>query len=129
MHTNLEVSLPAAPASVREARDTVAEVAANAGASSQSIEDIRLCVSEAVANVVRHAYQRREGDVSMTVERSGSELTVIVRDDGVGLDAFRRDGDLGYGLRIINELTVRCSITSAPPTGTEVRMVFTLAAD
>jgi anti-sigma regulatory factor (Ser/Thr protein kinase) len=128
MQTELEVSLPAAPVSVREARETIAEIAGRAGASARKIEDIRLCVSEAVANVVRHAYVRTEGDLTITVERTGPELTVIVRDDGVGLGAFRQDGDLGYGLRIIDELTTRCSITSAPNVGTEIRMVFALEA-
>ena len=129
MNTQIEVSLPAAPVSVREARDAVAEIAAKAGAPRRVIEDIRLCVSEAVANVVRHAYRRNDGDLTMTVERDASDLLVVVRDDGVGLNGFQRDGDLGYGLRIIEQLAGRCSITSAPNAGTEVRMVFDLDTD
>jgi anti-sigma regulatory factor (Ser/Thr protein kinase) len=125
METQLEVSLPAVPMSVRDARETIGEIAAKAGASERAIEDIRLCVSEAVANVVRHAY-RDQGDVSLTVERENGELTVVVRDDGVGLGGFQREGDLGYGLRIIDELTRRCAISSMPDLGTEVRMVFAL---
>jgi anti-sigma regulatory factor (Ser/Thr protein kinase) len=129
METLPEVSLPAAPASVREARGAIAEIATKAGASPRAIEDIRLCVSEAVANVVRHAYARNDGDLTITVEQGASELTVIVRDDGVGLNAFQRDGDLGYGLRIIEQLAQRYAITSAPNMGTEVRMVFALDPD
>jgi anti-sigma regulatory factor (Ser/Thr protein kinase) len=125
METQLEASLPAVPVSVRDARETVGEIAAKAGASDRAIEDVRLCVSEAVANVVRHAY-REHGDVSIMVEREGEELTVVVRDDGVGLGGFQREGDLGYGLRIIDELTRRCAISSMPDMGTEVRMVFAL---
>ena len=49
-----------------------------------------------------------------------------VRDDGAGMDDFHRDGDLGYGLRIIDELSERCVISSAPGTGTEVRMTFAI---
>jgi hypothetical protein len=47
----------------------------------------------------------------------------------VGLGGFQREGDLGYGLRIIEQLTLRCAITSAPNMGTEVLMVFALDGD
>ena len=63
----------------------------------------------------------------LTVASSDTELMVVVRDDGVGLADFRREGDLGYGLRIIDELAVRSAISSAPNAGTEMRMVFALA--
>jgi anti-sigma regulatory factor (Ser/Thr protein kinase) len=125
MESQLAVSLPAVPVSVREARATIGEIAQKAGASERVVEDVRLCVSEAVANVVRHAY-REEGDLRITVEREGDELTVVVRDEGIGLGGFQREGDLGYGLRIIDELTRRCTLTSVPDIGTEVRMVFAL---
>jgi anti-sigma regulatory factor (Ser/Thr protein kinase) len=124
MHTHLHTSMPAVPLSVREAREHVGEIAVSLGASDVTVEDLRLCVSEAAANVVRHAYGRDEGELDITVERTGDELTVVVRDDGAGLSGFQRDGDLGYGLRIIEQLTRRCAITSAPNMGTEVRMVF-----
>lgn len=134
MQTHLEVALPAVPGSVREARDAVAEIAAKAGAPNGVVENARLCVSEAVANVVRHAYDLDAGDtgakgLSMTVTRDGSELTVVVRDEGVGLTHFKQEGDLGYGLRIIDELTRRFAITSTPNAGTEVLMVFPLESD
>jgi anti-sigma regulatory factor (Ser/Thr protein kinase) len=128
MQTALDLSLPAVPASVREARQAVAEIAAQTGGSTRTIEDVRLCVSEAVANVVRHAYGSEEGALTLSAELATGELTVVVRDEGVGMSGFQREGDLGHGLRIIDELTVRCAITSAPVMGTEVRMVFALDA-
>jgi anti-sigma regulatory factor (Ser/Thr protein kinase) len=126
METQLDFSLPAIPLSVRQSREAVGEVVARLGLSPPVIDDVRLCVSEAVANVVRHAYGRNVGDLGITVERGDSEVTIAVRDDGIGLSQFQREGDLGYGLRIIEQLTQRCAITSAPGVGTEVRMVFGL---
>jgi anti-sigma regulatory factor (Ser/Thr protein kinase) len=129
MQTALDLSLPAVPLSVGEARQAVAEVAAETdGSQPGMVEDVRLCVSEAVANVVRHAYDLGQGDVSITVVHANSELTVIVRDDGVGMSGFQREGELGHGLRIIDQLTRRFAITSAPNLGTELRMVFPLEA-
>jgi anti-sigma regulatory factor (Ser/Thr protein kinase) len=127
MNSHVEVPLPAVPVSVRKAREAVAAIATRLGASPQVVDDARLCVSEAASNVVRHAYRNGRGDLMLTVASSDTELMVVVRDDGVGLADFRREGDLGYGLRIIDELAVRSAISSAPNAGTEMRMVFALA--
>ena len=90
--------------------------------------DIELAVSEATGNVVRHAYRSSDGRVGVTVAREDDELTVVVRDEGVGLSDFVSEGDLGYGLRIIERLTSRHVISSAADRGTEVVMVFGLGS-
>jgi anti-sigma regulatory factor (Ser/Thr protein kinase) len=128
MYGSLEVSLPAVPVSVRRAREAVADVAARLGGSPPVVDAVRLCVSEAVTNIVRHAYLEGNGEIRISVAEADSELTVVVRDDGVGLTPFRQEGDLGYGLRIIERLALRYSITSAPNHGTELQMVFALGA-
>lgn len=127
MLTRLELSLPAVPASIREAREAAARLTSDLGASTLVVENVRLCVSEAVTNVVRHAYRAGRGDIRMLAQHDGGAVVVDVFDDGVGLSAFHRDGDLGHGLRIIAELTDRCSFSSAPQLGTHVEMRFELA--
>lgn len=124
----VELTLRAVPGSVREARDAVADTFADYGAPQHLVEDVRLCVSEAVTNAVLHAYGNDGGDVTVRVERDGDSLTVVVRDEGRGLARFREDGELGYGLRIIERLATHCAITSAPDVGTEMRMAFALGA-
>lgn len=127
--TYLELSLPAVPASVRRARVSVAEAAAELGASERVVEDVRLCVSEAVANVVRHAYGTRRGEVEVAVEREDGELNVVVHDDGRGLRSTRlRRSVGGFGLEIIERLAGRSTITSTLGAGTEVRMTFSLGS-
>lgn len=121
-----EAVFDAVPTSIRRARERVAGVAAGLGAPSDVIDDAKLCVSEATSNAVRHAYADDLGVVRLRIETSGDELSVAVADDGVGLADFKREGELGHGLRIIGELTRRCAITSAPSQGTEVLMVFGL---
>jgi serine/threonine-protein kinase RsbW len=112
----------------------VAEIAASAGASERVVEDVRLCVGEAVTNAVLHAYRDVDLDpsrqvVEVTAERHGGELVVVVSDHGRGLASFRHEGDVGYGLKLIQRLTSRYVISSAPHEGTELRMVFALQAD
>jgi len=119
-----DVSFPAVPSSVRMARETVAEEASRLGAPATVLDDVRLCVSEATTNVVRHAYAGGKGEIRIAVEARADELVVVVRDAGVGLEGFQREGELGHGLRIIDQLTHELVITSAPHAGTELRMVF-----
>ena len=121
----LILSAPAAPASVRKVRTAVARAVAELAASERVVDDVRLCVSEAVSNVVRHAYGNRGGEVVVVVERvEDGEIEVVVRDTGVGIASSKRRGVGGFGLKIIKEIARRTTISSKPSTGTEVRMAF-----
>jgi anti-sigma regulatory factor (Ser/Thr protein kinase) len=128
MTTCLELVLPAAPSSVRRARTAVGAAVAEVSHSERLADDVRLCVSEAVTNVVRHAYGTRRGDLELVVEVRGDEVDVVVHDSGKGMTASNRRGSGGgYGLKIIEKLASRFELTSKLGTGTEVRMVFRLA--
>jgi len=123
----LELALPAVSASVRRARDAVGDAVAGLGGDQRLADDVRLCVSEAVTNVVRHAYAGApRGNTEIVVERDDDDLNVVVRDTGIGVAPARRSRSGGFGLKIIAKLTARYSFTSTPSMGTEVRMVFRL---
>jgi anti-sigma regulatory factor (Ser/Thr protein kinase) len=126
--TLLKLFLPAVPSSVRTARDAVVSVVDELDPGDGVVDDVRLCVSEAVTNIVRHAYRGRpRGDVALRVERKAGTLVVVVRDEGIGISASRgRTGTGGYGLRIIERIARRCTITSRRGAGTELRMAFAL---
>ena len=123
----LELSVKAVPANVARVRRRVGDLASAAGMPAEVVDDVRLCVSEAVANAVLHAYDRTGGIVEVGVAIDDDELTVVVRDAGAGIGPPARDGH-GYGLRLIRELSPRSSILSASSLGTEVRMTFPRAA-
>ena len=124
----VELMLPAVPASVREARVLAGAATLAVASDEQLADDVRLCVSEAVTNVVHHAYEATIGAVQLVVTREGDELVVVVRDDGTGVGPSRpRSGPGGLGLEIIDRLTSRCVITSAPNAGTTIRMSFALS--
>jgi two-component sensor histidine kinase len=128
--TWLELALPAIPASVRRAREAAGEAVTNAGGDHRLADDVRLCVSEAVSNVVRHAYSgARRGEAKIVVEREDGELSVVVRDTGNGATPAKRTKSGGFGLKIIDKLTSAYTFTSKPDTGTEVRMVFPIGGD
>lgn len=123
---SIEITAPAEMSSIRSIRGKVAEIAAGCGAQGDVLDDIRLCVSEAMSNAIRHAYRGMPGPIEIEVEPSRGELAVVVRDRGTGIAEARRNGGEGYGLKIIEALTRRHAISSAPSGGTEVRMVFVL---
>ena len=84
--------------------------------------DVGLAVTEALSNVVRHAYPNGEGPVTLTAEASPSTLVVVVADEGVGARSLelKRTAGPGVGLRLIHELCHHATIepTSDGTTGT-----------
>ena len=129
----LAFSLPVAPESVYDARTAVGEIVSRWTDDDRVVADVRLCVSEAVTNVVRHAYapseERAEQSVDIGVDRLGNELLIVVRDSGRGMTRVEpRETPGGYGLDIIDRLTARLTVVTARDTGTEVAMIFALGA-
>jgi signal transduction histidine kinase len=96
-----------------------------------AVEDAALAIaSEAMTNVLRHADARY---CTVTLA-AADELTLIVHDDGLGLDlrASASRGGTGLGLRNMRrraaEIGGRCTIEPSATGGTEVRAHFPLAA-
>jgi serine/threonine-protein kinase RsbW len=112
--------------SVPMARESLTAFAAGAGAYGDELEEIRLAVSEAVTNVVIHAYRDLGGYIYLTAAMAGDELWILVTDDGGGLHPGSNGGGLGFGLGLISQLSDEFSIVQRASGGTEVRMRFTL---
>ena len=113
-----------APAEIRGALVTFARRHA---AGDEVVRRVRLVASEAVSNVVMHAYDHADGDVVFAASATGGVLHISITDCGCGLDQPTRNPGAGYGLRIIEAESDRCSITAAKPCGVEVQAEFMLA--
>jgi serine/threonine-protein kinase RsbW len=128
-------SFPAVAESVPEARRALARFAAGAGAEDERLDGIRLAVSEAVTNVVRHAYRpqaagHEPGMVQVNASTIDGELWILIADEGRGLRRRTGTGSygLGLGLALIAQLADDLQILSRGGGGTEVRMRFELCA-
>jgi serine/threonine-protein kinase RsbW len=124
----LQMSLPAAPASCPQARHHVTAAVQGLGVDVAAVE---LAVSEAVSNVVLHAYRDREevtedGRIHLRVTANADGVWVLVADDGVGMSARDDSPGLGLGLRVIASASDELSITQGEP-GTRVHMRFALS--
>jgi anti-sigma regulatory factor (Ser/Thr protein kinase) len=111
-----------------EGRRAVGEFAASAGATARALGAIAVCVSEAVTNVVVHAYRYddRPGSVEVEAEIDGDALCVRVRDQGRGLEPRLDSPGLGLGIPLMAQLSAGLEILAADSGGTEVTMRFDL---
>src|SRR3954447_6189810 len=122
-----ELTMRAVPLAVPAMRRFARSFAADHGAGYPLQLKVSVAVSEAVANVVRHAYEPdRPGPVLVTATVRDGMLFVTVRDRGAGFEADSQPG-LGLGLKLMAETTADMEIARTDD-GTEIRMRFVLPA-
>jgi anti-sigma regulatory factor (Ser/Thr protein kinase) len=121
-------TVPAVPDSVTQVRQAVTEFARRAGASGALLEDMRLAVTEAVANVVVHAYidEAKPGLVRVEATLGDAEIEVVVGDRGRGMMPRVDSPGLGLGLPLIAQCATSVDTRSTGDGGTELRMSFRL---
>jgi anti-sigma regulatory factor (Ser/Thr protein kinase) len=86
-------------------------------------------VSEAVTNVIKHAYRDGPGRIYVTAAIASGDLWVLISDDGSGLRADTDSGGLGVGLALIATASDELSLIRRATGGTELRMCFALDLD
>lgn len=127
----LHITLPAQPGSLPIARRAVVDHAEKLGIAGAGIADLKTVVSEACANVVRHAYEEQDGAGTLEVDlASGAkELNMVVRDFGGGIRPLSSDDlpSLRLGLPIIGALSSSFNLVSVLSRGTEITIRFAYA--
>jgi serine/threonine-protein kinase RsbW len=131
-YTRVSQTYPAVPQSVAVVRSVVGGSAAQGGATAETIDAVRIAVSEAATNVIVHAYPEaaEDGLISVELTLAGDELRVSVADTGRGLRAHEegpRPG-LGLGLAIISQLADHVELLQGDHGGLHVLMRFSLSA-
>ncbi|HEY6396802.1 MAG TPA: ATP-binding protein [Solirubrobacteraceae bacterium] len=124
----LSESYRAVAASVPLARRAVMCFARSAGVSEEQLEAVGLASSEAVTNVVQHAYEGPGGRVHVEVAVAGDDLWVLISDDGLGLRVGSKTYGLGVGLALIACVADTFSVLKRSSGGTELQMRFGLQA-
>jgi serine/threonine-protein kinase RsbW len=111
-----------------QSRRAVSEFAASAGATDRALGAIAVCISEAVTNVVVHAYRHedRPGRIEVEAELEGDALCVRIRDQGHGLEPRLDSPGLGLGLPLMAQLSASMEVRAPEHGGTEVTMRFDL---
>lgn len=122
--------MPAVPSTVTAMRAAVAEFVMAAGIGEPLLSSIKLAVSEAVTNVVMHAYADADqaGEVRIVASDDGDRLHVSVSDDGCGMVPRLDSPGLGVGLPFIAHSSDTLDIAHNPRGGTDLRMSFQIPA-
>ncbi|MCE5200622.1 MAG: ATP-binding protein [Armatimonadota bacterium] len=133
MGNRIEIRVPCKPEYVRTVRKLIAEFAESANMPPRAVEEIEIAASEAVTNIVRHAYKGCTRNPRMCVKcaQRKSGLIVEVIDNGNGFNAPpdnvvpdvdpNREG--GLGITLIKCLMDRVNYVSKPDEGTRIRML------
>jgi serine/threonine-protein kinase RsbW len=124
----LVLSLPRNVSSVPLTRRVLDAALASLGVSEDCRADVRLALSEACTNVIRHAGPCQSYQVQVGFDER--ECTIEVTDDGPGLPADAATGPMaqvldesGRGLRIIALVMDEVEVEPRRPRGTLLRLV------
>ena len=129
----VRLSLPAHARNIAVVRRALEAIAEELALPRRLIEDMRLAVTEACTNVVRHAYEddEREYASDMRVDLLPSEhgMEVIVEDRGRGLGPSPDAQGPGLGLPLIAALTSALEVSHGPDArGSRIVMSFAPAS-
>ena len=103
--SDLHIRLAADPESVPEARAQVRRWCERTGVCGRTRDDLLLAVTEAVANVVVHAYPGgRSRTCSLEMCRDAAGVVIAISDEGVGRSGASPSSGCGLGLTIIDRL-------------------------
>jgi serine/threonine-protein kinase RsbW len=83
----IRLTIPAKPEYITLARLALSGLSGFRRLSEEALGDMKLAVTEACTNSVRHGYRDGEGTVEVVYELLPDRLVVEVADDGPGLDA------------------------------------------
>jgi len=119
-------SVAAVPAAVPQLRSAIADFAARAGMTDPPLADVKLAISEALANVVLHGYRDRPepGRIEVDADFTGTELRIVIADRGVGMRPRIDSPGAGLGLPIIAQVAGGLEIREGDPHGTELHLCF-----
>ena len=85
----LRLKIHSDPANVAEARRAIEMFCAQCGFDETSRGEIGLVVNEALANVIRHAYQGAiDKPIELSAEKTDEGIKINLRDWGVGVNPF-----------------------------------------
>ena len=120
----ISLTLPSSPGYVLLARLVVAQVGRLAGFGPEDVYDLKLAVTEAATNVIRHAAVESY-EIEYRVLSRAVEITVIDTGGGFDIADLTRapDGQGGFGLVVIRDLVDELALDSTEGGGTRLKMI------
>jgi serine/threonine-protein kinase RsbW len=128
---SVRLRIPAKPEYLAVARLALVGIAELSGMTAETLADLKLALTEAVSNSIRHAYEGESGQVEIAFGLSRGRIEVEVLDDGAGFDPARPPAlegeelaEGGLGIAIIRTIADELEIESQPGVrGSRLRFV------
>jgi serine/threonine-protein kinase RsbW len=125
MSSDVRLTLPARPENVAVIRHVLGAFAEALQLPADLVEDMRLAVTEACTNVVRHAYHDGvPGPIDVVIRPNGTKLELIVSDQGAGIGPSPDLAGPGLGLPLIAALADHVEIEHGASSGSRLAMTF-----
>ena len=122
---DVRLTLPARRENIPVVRHVLGAYAEALDLPPEVIADIRLAITEACSNVVRHAYAGQDpGPIDVLIRPVGDRLDVIVADRGRGMGGSADLDGPGLGLPLIAALADRVELEATPVRGSRIAMSF-----
>ncbi|HWL32532.1 MAG TPA: ATP-binding protein [Gaiellaceae bacterium] len=127
----VRLTIPAKPEYITLSRLALAGLSRVRAFPDETLADLKLALTEACSNSVRHAYGDGEGHVDISFELRDDRLIVEVADDGTGFepaDGAKSDDEVltegGLGIAIIRSIADEVEIGDGPSgKGSRLRFV------
>jgi serine/threonine-protein kinase RsbW len=128
----VRLTIPAKPEYITLSRLALAGLSRVRAFSEETLADLKLALTEACSNSVRHAYGDGDGHVDISFELLDDRLIVEVADDGTGFELEDGSGDGvgdeltegGLGIAIIRSIADEVEISGGPDgRGSRLRFV------
>ena len=132
--TTVRLTIPAKAEYITLGRLALTGLAREAGIDEEVLSDLKLALSEACSNSVRHAYSDgRDGEVEILYALERDRIAIEVSDGGNGFaDDVREEGgkelsEGGLGLAIIRAVSDEFDVAEAGQGGVRLRFARRLA--
>jgi anti-sigma regulatory factor (Ser/Thr protein kinase) len=124
LDSDIRLTLPARAENVAVVRHVLGALADALGLPAAVSADMRLAVTEACTNVVRHAYGEAGGAIDVVVRPAGDAIEITVADTGRGSGPSADTDGPGLGLPLIAALADSFAIQHDPSFGNRLVMSF-----
>lgn len=130
MEELVKLDIPARAEYVVLGRLALAGLLRSRGFSEDAVADLKLALTEACSNSVRHAYRHEDGQVHLAFFLHEDRVTIQIRDEGAGFHEDEVDcpdcrdvpeiklGEGGMGISIIRAVVDEFSLEWPPEGGT-----------
>jgi serine/threonine-protein kinase RsbW len=131
---SVRLTIPARPEYITLGRLALTAIAGVRPLSDETLHDLKLALTEACTNSVKHAYDDQgRGSVDIVYELQADRLAVEVGDAGAGFDPGTAEADAdeleegGLGIAIIRAVTDEVEIAEREGGGSRLRFVKLLS--